>query len=122
MHESTNGPRGPVAPIDVIRFRTGGGPEDALQVDDCYEFKMVGEIDGDAREEAALQNIGYVGSNSRVSQDFLDGAVIYPVEPCHGERLPPVRLNLSVEGGLVALLGGRAGIRIMDRVCRAADA
>lgn len=120
VHESANGPRGPEAPIDVVRFRAGGS-DGALQVDDRYEFKLVGEIDGDAREEAALQIIGYVGSNSRVSLDFLDGVMIYPVEPCHGERLPPVRLDLSVEGGLVALLGGRAEIRIKDRECRSAD-
>lgn len=120
VRDAVHGPAGPVAPIDVIRFDTGDALQDELRVDDRFEFRMVGEIDGDAREETALQIIGYLGSNSRLSLDFLDEAVIYPAEPCDGERLAPVRLNLSVQGGLVALLGGRAEIRITDRACRSA--
>lgn len=118
VNESVPESRGAVIPIDVINFRTGGSSEDELQVEDRYEFKMAGDITSDAQEEAALQIIGYLDGNRRVSVEFLDQTVIYPAEPCEGGSLSPVRLNLSAEGGLVDLLGGRAEIRIVERNCR----
>lgn len=120
VREATYGARGPVARIDVVRFRTDDEPGSELRVDDRFEFRMLGDIVEDAQEEAALQIVGYLGSDSRVSLEFLDQAVIYPVESCHDQDLPPVRLDVSAAGGLVDVLGGRAEIRITDRVCRSA--
>lgn len=121
VRDPTHGPRGLEARIDVVQFKTSGPRGGELHVDDRFEFKMVGEIADDAQEEAALQVVGYIGSNSRVSLDFLDQTVIYPAVRCDGESLPPVRLDVSAKGGLVDLLGGRAEIRITDRTCRSAD-
>lgn len=121
VQDAIYGPGGPVARIDVVKFRTGVAPDSELQIDDRFEFRMLGDITEDAQEEAALQIVGYLGSDSRVSLDFLDHTVIYPAESCHDQDLPPVRLNLSAMGGLVDLLGGRAEIRITDRTCRSAE-
>lgn len=120
VRDATYGPNGPVARIDVVKFRTGDAPGGELQIDERFEFGMLGDIAEDAQEEAALQIVGYLGSDSRVSLDFLDQTVIYPAGLCHDQDLPPVRLNLSAAGGLADLLGGRAEIRITDRTCRSA--
>lgn len=119
VRDPIGGPRGAQARIDVVKFETGRREAGSLQVADRFDFKMIGDISQEAQEEeAALQIIGYVGSDSRVALDFIGEPVIYPAGRCTGQRLPAVRLDVSARGGVVDLLGGRAEIRITRRRCR----
>lgn len=119
VHEWTRDADGDYARIDVVRFRVGADDEEKPEVEEKFDFRIVGEVAGEAEEGTALQIIGHLGEKERISLKFLGENSIYPDGQCQAELLPPVRFDAKVERGLVDLLGGRAEIRIVDRICRA---
>lgn len=122
VHNWTESPEGAHARIDVVGLKMPDNGDGPLQVEEQFDFRIVGDMVGDAQEEAALQIIGHLGGKKRIALNFLGNSAIYPDDMCRDGRLPPVEFNVEVKGGLVDLLGGRAEIRIVSRNCDVLDA
>lgn len=117
VHDWTRGAEGNYARIDVAPFRIDENQAQTTQVEEQFDFKLVGDVAEEAEERTALQIIGHLGGRKRIALKFLDAALISPISQCDDGRLPPVRFTASVEGGLVDILGGRAEVAIVDRAC-----
>lgn len=117
VHDWTRGADGNYARIDVARFRIDENEAQTTRVKEQFDFKLVGDVAEEAEERTALQIIGHLGGRKRIALKFLEAALISPIRECEDGSLSPVRFTASVEGGLVDILGGRAEVRIVDRVC-----